>query len=203
MLRLLSVLLSLIFVFSASAEETMPRYVSENVYVYMHSGPGSQYKILGSVAAGRKISLFAEAKDGYSKIIDNKGREGWIKTNMISSKPSFRVTVPKLEAQISELSSQLSQAKAISEERVKQVQAESDHVMQQVRELTLSLKKESDLRQRAEKEVSTLKLKLADNNKQQRYQFWREGGLIAGAGLLLGLILVYLPRPGRKKQTSW
>ena len=39
----------------------------------------------------------------------------------------------------------------------------------------------------------------ASKEQDEQYRWWREGGTIAGVGLLLGLLLPYLPRPRRRK----
>ncbi len=41
---------------------------------------------------------------------------------------------------------------------------------------------------------------LGTKEQDQQYRWWREGGYIAGAGLLLGLLLPFLPRPRRRKE---
>ena len=173
------------------AEET--RYVSENIYVYIHSGPGSQYKILGSVAAGRPIQLLPEApENGYSKIIDTKNREGWIQTSMIVNEPTFRVTQPKLQEQIDSLQQQLETA-----------QSENAQASQHQAKLESQLAAATQARQQAETSLKQAQMQLASLKQDEKYRFWREGGMIAGAGLLLGLILAYFPKPGRKRKSSW
>ena len=39
--------------------------------------------------------------------------------------------------------------------------------------------------------------------QDERFELWRQGGLIAGLGLILGIILVYLPRPQRRSKKRW
>ena len=173
------------------AEET--RYVSENIYVYIHSGPGSQYKILGSVAAGRPIQLLPEASEnGYSKILDSKNREGWIQTSMIVKDPTFRVLQPQLELQIESLQQQLATA-----------QSGSVEASQHTAKLESQLASEVKARQAAETSLKQAQIQLASLKQDEKYRFWREGGMIAGAGLLIGLILAYFPKPGRKRKTNW
>ncbi|MBM7071296.1 TIGR04211 family SH3 domain-containing protein [Shewanella sp. 202IG2-18] len=180
----------LVLPFQLQAEET--RYISENVYVYLHSGPGSQYKILGSVAAGRKVTLLPEAQGGFSKVIDNKGREGWIQSKMIVKDPTFRITEPKLQQQIDDLQKELTTVKAVS--------ALSS---QNTSELEQQLAAAIQARKTAESSLATVQQQLLTANQDEKYRFWREGGMIAGVGLLIGLILAYFPKPGRKRKTSW
>ncbi|MCL1077414.1 TIGR04211 family SH3 domain-containing protein [Parashewanella spongiae] len=191
MFRLLTLVIALIIPFSLTAEEQQ-RYVSDSVYVYMHKGPGSQYKILGSVSAGELITLLPEASDGYSKIIDKKGREGWIRTNFVSNKLSLKLTVPKLEQQITELKQLLEQAS----NEVTLLRGDLDKAKQQ-------LSVEQNARVDSDKKRTEAQAQLNDLKDDSRYQFWREGGIIAGIGLILGLLIAYLPRPSRRSRTKW
>ncbi len=173
------------------AEET--RYVSENIYVYLHSGPGSQYKIIGSVAAGRQIQLLPEEpENGYSKILDSRNREGWIQTSMIVKAPTFRVIQPRLEQQNESLRRQLEAAETGAA-------GASRHAAGLETRLAAQIK----ARQTAETGLKQAQIQLASVRRDEKYRFWREGGMIAGAGLLTGLILAYLPRPVRKRKTNW
>ena len=191
MLRKLALSLCfLILPLQLQAEET--RYVSENVYVYLHSGPGSQFKILGSVAAGREIQLLPEAQDGYSKIIDNKGREGWVQSNMIVNEPTFRVTQPQFQQRVEELQQLLDIANA-----------DYSKFSQGTAQLEQQLASEIKARQQAETSLKGAEQQLSSIKQDEKYRFWREGGMIAGIGLLLGLILAYFLKPGRKRKTSW
>ena len=45
--------------------------------------------------------------------------------------------------------------------------------------------------------------KLTNIQKNERFQMWQEGSFIAVIGLLIGVILVYLPRPSRKQKNRW
>ena len=37
--------------------QAQTRYISDNLFTYMHSGPSNQYKIIGSVDAGDRVTL--------------------------------------------------------------------------------------------------------------------------------------------------
>lgn len=192
MLRSLLFIFTLFAVPLAKAADEQVRYVSENVYVYLHSGPGSQYKILGSVAAGQEIRLLPESADGYSKIVDNKGREGWVTSKSITEKQSFRFVIPELEKEIAQLTKSLATA-----------QAQEASYNDGLNKIKQQLADEQQKRVVIEQELVAAQNELSELKADTKYQFWREGGMIAGAGLLLGLILAYLPRPTRRKRTNW
>ncbi|MBB1381295.1 peptide-binding protein, partial [Shewanella sp. SR41-2] len=72
--------------------------------------------------------------------------------------------------------------------------------------LTLSNEKVAELRAaltKAIKERDDAKSKVQQAADNQRYEMWQQGGLIAGIGSLIGIVLVYLPRPQRRKKSRW
>ncbi|WP_246028515.1 TIGR04211 family SH3 domain-containing protein [Shewanella atlantica] len=172
--------------------EGQPRYISDQVYLYLHGGPGTQYRILGSIEAGQAISLLGEKQGDYSKIIDHKGREGWVETKMISAKKSFREQLPEVQAELDKTKAEL-----------EQVINSSDSSLQELRTLKSQLAQAEKSLEQASTERDIATAKLASIEKNERFQMWQEGGIIAAAGLLLGIILVYLPRPRRKQKNRW
>ncbi|WP_165905007.1 TIGR04211 family SH3 domain-containing protein [Parashewanella curva] len=202
MLRLFTFVFCILLSGLTTAQEDT-RYVSENIYIYLHSGPGSQYKILGSVAAGKTISSLNETENGYAKIIDDKGREGWVQANMITSKPTFRITQPQLEQQLADIKQSLSQNDSKEAQLTAQLQQTTDKLS-----LAEQAKKKAEqellkVQMQTKDEVARLQTQVNELNDDAKYQFWREGGMIAGIGLLIGLVIAYLPRPSRKHKTRW
>lgn len=72
---------ALLFMHSAFSAET--RYVSENINTYLRKGAGDQYKIMGTIQSGEKVTLLNQ-KDRYTLIRDSRSREGWILTNELT-----------------------------------------------------------------------------------------------------------------------
>ncbi len=172
--------------------EGQPRYISDNVFLYILNGPSTDYRILGSIEAGQPITLLGETQGDYSKIVDHKGREGWVPTNMISATPSFR-------EQVSSLTSELAQAKA----KLDEVMSSTDNHADEVAELKAKLTEAEAMLSKATQERDSLKLAVDSSAQEAQFALWREGGLIAAAGLVVGVILVYLPRPQRRNKKRW
>ena len=57
MLRIFA-LVGLIFFSQSILAAGQARYISDDVYLFLHGGPGTQYRILGSIEAGQEISNF-------------------------------------------------------------------------------------------------------------------------------------------------
>ncbi len=172
--------------------EGQTRYIADKVYLYLHGGPGTQYRILGSVEAGQPITYLGEEQGDYAKIIDHKGREGWVVADLISSEKSFRVQLPEVQAELTSVKSQLdelTQASSGDAEQISQLRA-------QLAQSNQALEQASNERDSATRQLANLK-------NDERFEFLKQGGMIAGAGLLVGLILAYIPRPRRRQKNRW
>lgn len=165
-------------------------YISDNVFLYILNGPSTDYRILGSIEAGQPITLLGETQGDYSKIVDHKGREGWVPTNMISSTTSFR-------EQVSSLTSELAEAKA----KLDEVMSSTDNHADEVAELKAKLTEAEAMLNKTTQERDSLKVAVDRSAQEAQFALWREGGLIAAAGLVVGVILVYLPRPQRRNKS--
>ena len=176
------------------------RYVSDDIYTFLHGGPGKQYRILGSVKAGTKVQFIElDASGKYAQIIDSKGRTAWIASESLQSAPSFRNQVVELQAQKQQLQHQLDN---IDSEQARELKLKREQVAQlsaQSQQQQQRLDEQSEELQSLRQENSKLQQSLGTKEQDEQYRWWREGGYIAGVGLLLGLLLPYLPRPRRRK----
>ncbi len=191
MFRVLSIIAVMLLSPSLLAAE-QTRYISDNVFTYIHGGPGTQYRIVGSVEAGQPITFLGETQSDYSKIIDHKGREGWVQSDFISKNKSFRVQLPEVQAELTNVQDKLdglSSESGDAQKTITQLKSQLAHAEQDLETVT-------NERNEAASELSKLK-----NNEQ--YEMLQQGGMIAGAGLLVGVILAYLPRPRRRQKNRW
>ncbi len=165
-------------------------YVSDDLYTFIHSGPGTHYKIIGSVNAGDHIGVLQNTSD-FTQIKDPKGRIGWINSKFVSTTMGLKERLPKLEKQLANLNEQLSKAKEkIAKDKIKLEENLKSHNLQlkQIREL---------------KELNNqLNAKLDVQKNEQLMTWFTYGGMVAGGGLLAGLILPLLV-PNRRKKARW
>ena len=86
------------------------RYISDDLYTYLHAGPGRNFRILGSVQAGTQvIQLQIDAEKNFVEVIDDKQRTGWVDASFITSTQSIRELVPELQERVREASQLASQ----------------------------------------------------------------------------------------------
>ena len=182
----------LLFTSSCLFAQEPAHYISDDVFIYIHGGPGNEFRIIGSVEAGQPITKLGNTEGDFTQIIDHKGREGWVLASLVTDKPSYRERFPKLEAQLKQANEQLNQITQGTDNTEEYLQLANDKVA----ELNTTLATVTKQRDAAESKVQ----QVADN---QRYQMWQQGGLIAGIGALIGIVLVYLPRPQRRNKSRW
>lgn len=184
-------LILLMIISLASSANALTRYVSDDLFTYVHSGPGTKYKIIGSVNAGEPIKVLQTNKDaGFTEIKDPKGRSGWINSKYISRQPGLQERLAKLEIQFTKLNTQLTAAKdnlkshSNKVHELENTNSILNEELEQVKVLNASLNE------------------ILDTKKNDLLLRWFSyGGMVGGIGLLLGLILPSLMP--RRKKSRW
>ena len=168
------------------------RYISDDLFTYLHAGPGRNFRILGSVVAGTRVMLLQEDPEkNFVEIIDDKQRTGWVDAEFINISSSVRELVPGLQQQLE-----------TNEKTILQQRNSNDLLNQQITDLTsqnTNLKNELSI---VEKENAKVTLILADYDQTAEMEWFTRGGIVAVISLLLGIILSYLPKK-RRRNDSW
>lgn len=201
-LRLIGLaLLTLSITWGAHADEK--RYISDDLITYIHSGPGNQYRIVGTLNAGEQVTLRSvNDSTKYGEIVDSKGKTAWIPLDQLSNVPSIRARVPDLEQQVKTLTDKLTNIDSSWNQRTAEMQqkvASSDGIINGLKKENQDLKNQLIV---AQKKVSAVNVQLDDKQRTIILQWFMYGGGVAGVGLLLGLILPHLV-PRRKKNDRW
>ncbi|TLU67267.1 TIGR04211 family SH3 domain-containing protein [Thalassotalea litorea] len=164
-------------------------YVSDNLYVFFHSGAGNQYRILGSINAGDEIEFLAGPVNNYVQIKDNKGRTGWIEQGLLSNSPGLRHTVSQLNADLAD-------NKVLTED----LQAKLSDARQQLGELTRNHKQLQSDHSKLTKDYAAAQKKIDSASMEVMKTYFLYGGSVLLIGLLFGLIL---PKLMPRKKSSW
>jgi SH3 domain protein len=196
--------LILLFVLVTAPQAMAENYISDELFTYMHSGPGTQYRIIGSVDAGDKITVLKRDQNaGYSQIVDSRGRKGWVKSDFVTTQPGLKERVPALEAELKKVKTALSSAQ--------------DDAKAQQKGLVESLKKRNAQIEKLETHSSELNKKLIDAQNEIRalrakidtqkddllMRWFTYGGMVAGGGLLFGLVLPHLIPRKKRRRDGW
>ncbi|MBS1206514.1 MAG: hypothetical protein H6R25_3413 [Proteobacteria bacterium] len=177
------------------------RYVSDELNTWVRSGPGDNYRLVGTVNAGEEVSLLQQNND-YGQVRDSTGRTVWIPLKELSAEPSLRTRVPELENQVKTLTEKLNNIDNTWNQRTAEMQqkvAQSDGVISGLKDENQKLKNELIV---AQKKVNAANLQLDDKQRTIIMQWFMYGGGVLGAGLILGLLLPHMI-PSRKRKDRW
>lgn len=188
----------------AQAEEAASnqRWVSDSLNTYVRSGPTDGYRIVGTLTSGEKVELLRTQGD-YSQVRSESGNTVWIPSRDLQSVPGQAERLPQLEQKVADLTAELKGIDDAWKARVQGMQETLDSRKQLIEELQAA-------RSALDAELTSTRSQLRDaqaqlgNEQQQvlmRYMVY--GGSIAGAGLLLGLILPTMLRVRRKRNDQW
>ncbi len=196
--------LSLLSAPAAYTAEKSDSYISDNLYIYLHSGPGTQYRIIGSVDAGTKISILEDRKEkGYTQIIDDRGRKGWIESKFISYQQSLKLLVPSLNEELTKVKAALANATSDSAAKTQGLVESLEIRNTQLKELET---RTTELNQKlidSETEIRELRAQIDTQKDDLLMRWFTYGGMVAGAGLLFGLIMPHIIPRRKKRNSSW
>ncbi|STV86491.1 arylsulfatase [Klebsiella michiganensis] len=164
-LRLITLtLLALSAATAVHAEEK--RYVSDELNTWVRSGPGDNYRLVGTINAGEEVAVLqTNDSTNYAQVRDNSGRTAWIPLKELSNEPSLRTRVPDLENQVKTLTDKLNNIDTTWNQRTADMQkkvAGSDAVINGLKEENQKLKNELVV---AQKKVNAANLQLDDKQR--------------------------------------
>jgi SH3 domain protein len=167
-------------------------FISDELFIYMHSGAGTNYRILGSINAGTQVKLTGNNANNFTEIFDDKGRKAWVESKYVSDKPGLQFVIAELNSQI-----------ASASDNNNQLDAQLNQLKDTVNNLT---NKNSSLT----KEITSLnsrlintQSKLKDQDTNIKKQWFFNGAIVLGIGLILGLILPRVFARRRSNMDSW
>ncbi len=200
MKKLLSVVLLVCgLIHSAFAQD---RYIADNLFTYMHAGPGSEYRIIGSVNAGDKVKLLKGGAK-YSQIQDPRGRSGWVESRFVTTQTSMAERLPRLEKELSKVKEQLDNAQKSADEEKSGLADSLTARNKQIAELEQNYSEISRQLTASQTEVRELRARLDTRKEDLLFKWFIYGGGVAGGGLLFGLILPHLIPRRKKSPGGW
>jgi SH3 domain protein len=209
-------LLTLLTVTSYAAVEK--RYVSDQLWLQLRSGPGSDFRILKALASGSHLIYMEETEDkNYTKVTTDKGVEGWVLTRFLEDEPVAKEKLIFAQRKLVKIQAELdtlkTQSNALSQEK-KSLSGDRTSLTREKSNLQKELKrikgisanalqldsKNTKLTKRNQELEIKLETLTADNtrlkdNKERTFMIIG-GGLII-LGLVLGLAIPAM-RGGRK-----
>jgi SH3 domain protein len=197
--RQILVSFSLLFcaVISSQAQENASSinkqgFIIDDLSIFMHTGPGTNYRILGTINAGSEIKTTGKSDKGYSEIIDNKNRKTWIETKYLTAKPGLRYVVAELNGKI-----------ASSSDYTNQLDGEVNQLRSSVEILSKDKEKLSVQLTQVEQQLKVTLTKVKDQDAKILTQRFYNGAIVLGVGLLLGLIIPKFFSRRKSSMENW
>ncbi|MEH0687502.1 SH3 domain-containing protein [Vibrio cholerae] len=198
------VYLLLASIVAAPAAFAQDRYISDQLFTYMHSGPSNQFRIIGSVDAGEKVTFIESNKDsGYSHIQDSKGRRGWVESRFVTSQESVTLRLPHVEKELAEVKEKLANARANSDQEKAGLVDSLETRNRQIADLESGYSEMSQQLTASQEEVRKLRAQLDTQKDDLLLKYFMYGGGVAGIGLLLGLILPHIIPRRKRSPSGW
>lgn len=183
--------------------EAADKYVTENVDIYLRRGPGSQYAYTNAVKAGEKVAELEKSADGkYTRIQLPNGSSAWIESNKLKDQPSLKVLVPTLESKLAEYKDKVDNAEQYKQNAINDYSEKLKQAEQTIESLQARNKELEQINKSQETKLESMLNQVDDKRRDLIITWFTYGGLVAGGGFLLGLILPAI-MPGRRKKDRW
>ncbi|MFT5755969.1 MAG: SH3 domain protein [Alteromonadaceae bacterium] len=175
-----------------AAQELTQGFISDELFIYMHSGAGNNFRILGSINSGTEIKLTNQEENDYTQIIDNRGREVWVESKYVSTKPGLRYIIAELNEKLVNLESigvDLDGKLSASNNKAEQLALDQTHLNNEISSLN--------------KELTAVKSKLKDQDMNIKKEWFFNGAIVLALGLILGLIIPRLIARKKSAMDNW
>ncbi|MCE8018281.1 SH3 domain-containing protein [Halomonas sp. MCCC 1A17488] len=185
----------------AQQSDDATHWVSDELTTYVRSGPTDGYRIVGTLTSGEPVTVLETSGD-YSRVESAEGERVWVLSDELQETPSARERLPHMEEQVAQLEAQLGNINETWEGRVSAMTETLEARERRIAELeTRNQQLDSEVEQ-SRRTVRQLQARLDTQEEDLLMRYFMYGGGVAGAGLLVGLIVPHLPRK-RRKRDRW
>lgn len=198
------------------------RYVTDDVRIELRAGPSLEYRILRYLSSGARVEALQSDEDaGYTRVrVADDGEEGWVLSRYLQTDPiarerlraaernleQARARVGELEAEVARLTEELARTRA----ELESAAARGDDAAKELADLrsasanVIAIRDENEqLKRRAAEAEQRINRLVMENTELASDS--RQDWFLAGAGVLLGGIVIGLIAPSlrRKRRSSW
>ncbi len=179
------------------------RYVSDDVFIYLHSGPSLDYRIIGTIKVGASVTtLKYDDNTKFMQVKTQSGKTGWVNNKELQKSLPAKTMLPAVQKELKEAQAKLSTIAADNDKTLAdKIQSISDKDG-----LIATLEDEKELLQLTidDLKARNLDLDLLQDTKEERIKMdWMlYGGSVLFFGMLVGLLIPFIPRR-KKRQNNW
>lgn len=180
-------------VIERAIEELDPykQFITEKLYVFMHSGGTTDYRIIGRIAAGDEVTVLSrDVESGWLKVRASNGSEGWVNNDSIVANAGLKVQLDNATSELQKVRAELQSIKSNSG-------ADTELMTQQISELTAQNQKLTSQLETTVAENAELRASIQQIDETKRIL----GKLYDFGGVLLGVFVGWLLT--RRKKNQW
>ncbi len=216
-------LLLLLFLAAPSIQAQDVRYISDEIFVVMHRGPGTEYRWRARLTPGTRLTLQRMSDDGkWAEVSTDRGTSGWVQAEYLSSETPAQLQLPEalqraegLDSRNRELDQELQALQSERDGLLQQI-SDSEAQLRSVTEELTQLKQisgkavqlDGDNRRLVEEaedmraQLGTLQAENQRLNDKLRSEDFINGALAVLLGVIITLVV---PRlwPKRRRSSSW
>lgn len=178
------------------------QYVIDDLNAFLHSGPGTKYRIVGAVKAGNPITILSKVpSQGYLKV-SVKNKIAWIDAKLVSRTPGIAFQLEKTQKQLAQAQANSKSSNQNNQLKISQLKQEIDNKESEIEKLK---KKNTDSIQQlteARDKVSELQHTLDNLDQSTKIQWLSYGGAWALVWFIMGIVIPRLQLK-KKKQDRW
>lgn len=198
---LLCLTLSLTALEAQAQQSGETRWVADDLATYVRSGPTNEYRIVGTLTSGEEVTVL-ETQGDYTRVRSSSGDEVWIENDDLQAERSLSERMPELQEKVESLSSRLEGINEQWQSRVATMTETLEQRDARIEELESRNAELTRQTSQALQKVRGLQARLDTQEQDLLMRYFMYGGGVAGAGLVIGLLVPHLPRR-RRKRDRW
>ena len=152
-----------------------------------------------TIAADQQQMTFEYIQEG-DPVYVSENANVWIRSCAKSS--CGKAKVLELQAQVNELQNSLANYDSVLAKDFKTAQSKLEVLEKENNELKKQLQARNEAFEDLDAQRREMKDKLQTRDQDMQMRWWMQGAIIAFCGAIIGIICVYIPRPGNNRKKS-
>lgn len=179
-------------------------YVSDDVSIWTRAGAGPDFRIVGSVMIGDQVTFLQAAPSGkYYQIQKEKNSSKvWIEASKITTEPAGKAHVKILEDKIKELEERFLNYDTELARELKDATAKLEKLQKENQGMAAAIEQKDQTINELDELRRDFMDKLETKELDMQMRWWVQGAAIAVFGAIVGVILIFIPRPDNKKKKN-
>lgn len=200
--RTLLVLITLSSMLPAAYAAT-PYHVTDEVKIFMHTGPSNQYRIKAQPTSGTELTLLGKDNNtGYVHVRTDKGTEGWIDGKYLDKGHGIAFRLPTLEKELSETKTALQEQKDKVASLTEQLANLDNQRRTELSNVNEARAQSTAAVAQLENEINRLQNQIDGMDETNLMGWFIRGGGVVLLGIIIGLIIPSLPKK-RRRTDDW